>query len=50
MDVEPRAAERRAGARTHLTLHERLALSALLAGVTLWIRVVEFIPDSRRRR
>jgi hypothetical protein len=50
MDAERRGAERRADARTQFTLHERLALSALLAGVTLWIRVVEVIPDGRRRR
>ena len=35
---------------TKLPLATRLALSALLAGVTLWIRVVEVIPDGRRRR
>jgi len=33
-----------------LALHERLALSALVAGVNLWIRVGEVIPDGRRRR
>jgi hypothetical protein len=35
---------------THLALHRRLAISALVAGVTLWIRVVEVIPGGRRRR
>ncbi|MDP9335534.1 MAG: hypothetical protein M3Q30_19820 [Actinomycetota bacterium] len=49
MDIELRGAEQRADARTLLTLHERLVLSALVAGVTLWIRVVEVIPDGRRR-
>ena len=33
-----------------LALHERLALSALVAGVNVWIRVGEVIPDRRRRR
>ena len=32
----------------YFTLHERLAISALIAGVSLWLRVVEVIPDRRR--
>ena len=36
-------------ADAQLALHERLIISALVAGVSLWIRVVEVIPDSRRR-
>jgi hypothetical protein len=35
---------------THLALHERLAISALVAGVTLLIRVIEVVPDRRRGR
>lgn len=50
MNAELRGAERRAASRTQLTLHERFALSVLVAGVTLWIRVVEVIPEGRRRR
>jgi hypothetical protein len=36
-----------AGTESHLALHVRLALSALVAGVTLWIRVAEIVPDRR---
>jgi hypothetical protein len=39
----------RADARSQLTLHERLLVSALLVGVTLWIRVAEVFPEHRRR-
>jgi hypothetical protein len=39
----------REGANAPLALHERLLFSALIAGVGLWIRVVEVIPESRRR-
>jgi hypothetical protein len=38
-----------ADARSQLTLHERLVISGLLVGVTLWIRVAEVMPDRRRR-
>jgi hypothetical protein len=41
MDTDPQPTA------TPLALHERLALSALVAGVTLWIRVVEVIPYGR---
>ena len=39
----------REGADAQLALHERLLFSALIAGVDLWIRVVEVIPETRRR-
>jgi hypothetical protein len=32
-----------------LAVRQRLALAALVAAVTMWIRVVEFLPDIRRR-
>jgi len=35
---------------TELTLRQRLAISALVTGISLWIRVVELTPESRRRR
>jgi hypothetical protein len=38
----------RRDADAQLALHDRLLISALVAGVNLWIRVVEVIPDSRR--
>jgi hypothetical protein len=37
-----------ADANSQLTLRERLVLSALIVGVTLWIRVAEGIPELRR--
>jgi hypothetical protein len=43
MDTRP------ADANSELALHERLLIAALLVGVTLWIRVVEVIPERRRR-
>jgi hypothetical protein len=49
MDTDVRNAEQRDDASSHLAVHERLAFSALIAGVTLWIRAVEVIPDGRRR-
>ena len=39
-----------AGAESPFAVRERLVLSALVAAVSLWIRVVEVMPDSRRRR
>jgi hypothetical protein len=35
---------------SYLPVHERLAIGALVTAVSLWIRVVEFLPDNRRRR
>jgi hypothetical protein len=40
----------RVGAPIEIPLHQRLALSALVTGVNLWIRVVELTPESRRNR
>jgi hypothetical protein len=48
MDTDLRNTEQREIPSAHLTLHERLAVSMLIAGVTLWIRVIEVIPDGRR--
>jgi hypothetical protein len=49
-DVDPRvdAPQRRVHAGPQIALHERLVISALVAGVNLWIRVGEIIPDRRR--
>jgi hypothetical protein len=47
MDTDLRATER---AESHFAVRERLVLSALVAALSLWIRVVEVIPDSRPRR
>jgi hypothetical protein len=44
-----RSDNRQSSAESPLAVHERIALAALIAAVTLWIRVVEFLPDSRRR-
>ena len=38
---------RYAGAPTEISLRQRLALSALVTGLSLWIRVAELI-DARR--
>lgn len=46
MATDLRDIERRADAQ--LAVHERLALSALVVVVSLWIRVAEVIPDIRR--
>jgi hypothetical protein len=46
METDLRDTER---AAYHFAVRDRLVLSALIAVVTLWIRVVEVIPDSRRR-
>jgi hypothetical protein len=32
-----------------LALHERLTLAVLVAGTTCWIRLVEALPETRRR-
>jgi hypothetical protein len=57
MDTDLRDTERRAdtpshraGADSNFAVRERLVLSALVAAVSLWIRVVEVMPNSRRRR
>ena len=57
MDTSLRETERprdvrssRAYAPTSLPLRQRLALSALVTGISLWIRVVELTPESRRSR
>jgi hypothetical protein len=47
MEIDLRETER---AASHFAVRDRLVVSALIAAVTLWIRVVEVIPDSRRRR
>jgi hypothetical protein len=39
----------RRDASSQLTVHERLLISGLLVGVTLWIRVAEVIPELRHR-
>jgi len=31
------------------SVQERLIISALMTAVSLWIRVVEILPDSRQR-
>ena len=46
METDLRETER----ASHFAVRDRLVLSALIAAVTLWIRVVEVIPDSRRRQ
>ncbi|MDQ1477404.1 MAG: hypothetical protein QOE62_2633 [Actinomycetota bacterium] len=38
-----------AGTESHLTLHQRLAISACIAGLCLWIRAVEVALGARRR-
>jgi hypothetical protein len=40
----------RGGAPTEIPLRQQLALSALVTAVSLWIRVVELTPESRRNR
>jgi hypothetical protein len=54
MDTDMRVTRQRADAppyraKSYLRLHERLAISALVTAVSSWIRVVEIIPDNRRR-
>jgi hypothetical protein len=39
----------RLDASSELAFHERLLICGLLAGVNLWIRVAEVIPERRRR-
>jgi hypothetical protein len=36
-------------AEPYFAVHERLAIAALVTAVTLWIRVVEVLPDNRHR-
>jgi hypothetical protein len=48
-DIRQRADAPRHRAESYLSVHERLAISALVTAVSLWIRVVEIIPDNRRR-
>jgi hypothetical protein len=36
-------------AKPYLPVQERLAIAAFVTAVSLWIHVVEFIPDNRRR-
>jgi hypothetical protein len=49
-DVDPQvdAPQQRVYADPQIALHERLVMSALVAGVNLWIRIGE-ITDPRRR-
>jgi hypothetical protein len=44
VDAPPSCGE----AKGPLALHERLLISALVAGVSLWISFVEAIPDGHR--
>jgi hypothetical protein len=39
----------RLDASSELALHQRLLISGLLVGVTVWIRVAEVLPERRRR-
>jgi hypothetical protein len=39
----------RLDANSEFTFQERLLISGLLVGLTLWIRVAEVIPELRRR-
>ena len=39
----------REGVTAGLALHERLLCSALIAGLDVWIRIIEVIPERRRR-
>jgi len=48
-DVRMHARQARPGADAQLALHERLLISALVAGVNLWIRIAEVTPDIHRR-
>lgn len=45
-DTQPRADPLSSRVYSHLPLRERLAIAALVTGVTLWIRAVEIIPES----
>ncbi|MDQ1457112.1 MAG: hypothetical protein QOH28_2732 [Actinomycetota bacterium] len=48
-DVRVDAPQSRSVAGAQLALCERLLISALVIGVSLWIRVGEVISDRRRR-
>jgi hypothetical protein len=55
MDTELRDTRQRADAPSHrsdsyFSARERLAISALVTAITLWIRVVEVLPDNRHHR
>src|SRR6476620_4366212 len=43
-DVRMHARQARPGTDAELALHERLLISALVAGVNLWIRIAEVTP------
>jgi hypothetical protein len=47
-DLRADHARSRGCADAQFALRERVLISALVAGVNLWIRLVEIIPDSRR--
>jgi hypothetical protein len=56
MDLDLRAVDRqvdapplRGNAGAQIALHERLVISAVVAGVSLCIRLAEIMPASRRR-
>ena len=49
MDTHLQSTEER-NAAADLTIPERLAAAALVAGVNLWIRAAEVIPDGRHGR
>ena len=54
MDTNVRVTTQRADtaphrAKSHLRLHERVAIAVLVTAVSSWIRVVEIIPDNRPR-
>jgi hypothetical protein len=54
MDTDVRFTRQRAGtapngAASCLRLHERVAIAVLVTAVSSWIRVVEILPDNRRR-
>jgi hypothetical protein len=54
MHTDLRDAQKSVDARQHrvescLPVRERLAIAAFVTAVSLWIHVVEVIPDNRRR-
>ena len=48
-DVRVYLPQSREAADAQLALRQRLVLSALIAGVSMWIRVVDAMPESHRR-
>lgn len=36
-------------AKSYLPIHERFAIAVLVTAASLWIRVVDVLPDNRRR-